>query len=101
MYEGETLGVVGESGCGKTTTGRMLTRILKPTDGSIRYHQADGSTDDVATLEGAALKRFRRDVRMIFQDPFSSLNPRLTVLEIVGQSLSAYRKWPPARGDGG
>jgi peptide/nickel transport system ATP-binding protein len=90
VFEGETLGVVGESGCGKTTTGRLLTRILKPTGGSITYHGPGGDTADVAKLEGAALKRFRRDVRMIFQDPFSSLNPRLTVLDIVGQSLSAH-----------
>ncbi|MCB1741923.1 MAG: ATP-binding cassette domain-containing protein, partial [Gammaproteobacteria bacterium] len=85
-----TLGLVGESGCGKTTTGRLLTRILKPTAGSIEYHQADGGTDDIAGLEGPALKAFRRDIRMIFQDPFSSLNLRLPVLDIIGQSLSAY-----------
>jgi len=90
VYEGETFGLVGESGCGKTTTGRTLSRILRPTDGSITYTRTDGSEVDIARLEGPELKSFRRDIRMIFQDPFSSLNPRLSVLATVGQSLSAY-----------
>jgi len=89
VRQGETFGLVGESGCGKTTTGRCLTRILEPTAGEVRYHQADGKVVDLTHMRSRALKKFRRDIRMIFQDPFSSLNPRLTVLEIVGQCLSA------------
>ena len=84
---GETLSLVGESGCGKTTTGRAVLRIYDPTDGQIVYHPRVGEAVDIAGLPKRELKAYRRDVRMIFQDPQSSLNPRLTVLEIVGQPL--------------
>ncbi len=84
---GETLSLVGESGCGKTTTGRAVLRILKPSAGEILYHPKDGPPVDLAGLDKRALRPYRRDIRMIFQDPQSSLNPRLPVLEIVGQCL--------------
>ena len=90
VNEGETFGIVGESGCGKTTTGRCLTRILTPTEGEIHYRRRDGDTVDLATLPAGELKPVRRDIRMIFQDPYSSLNPRKTVLDIVGQGLTAH-----------
>ena len=88
---GETLSLVGEFGCGKTTTGRALLRIYEPTEGSILYRRRDGEVVDIAAMPREALKAYRRDVRMIFQDPQSSLNPRLTVLEIVGQPLKINR----------
>jgi peptide/nickel transport system ATP-binding protein len=87
LAPGETLSVVGESGCGKTTTGRSLLRIVEPTGGTIHYTDNDGVTHDVRGLDAKGLRHFRRDVRMVFQDPVASLNPRLPVAEIIGESV--------------
>jgi peptide/nickel transport system ATP-binding protein len=87
LRPGETLGIVGESGSGKTTMGRCLLRVYEPTAGKIAYRQADGSVVDLIQATPDALKRLRREIRMIFQDPFGSLNPRMTVAQIVGEPL--------------
>ena len=84
---GETLSLVGESGCGKTTTGRCIVRVYKPSAGQIEYQAGEQSSVDLAQLDNRALRPYRRQIRMIFQDPFSSLNPRLPILQIVGESL--------------
>ncbi len=84
---GETLGIVGESGSGKTTLGRCLLRVYEPTAGQILYRRTDGSVTDVASLEQDKLRECRREMRMIFQDPFASLNPRMTVGQIIGEPL--------------
>lgn len=91
IYQGETLGLVGESGCGKTTTGRCLLRVYEPTAGEILYNDRNGRNVDLATLGTKGLKPYRREIRMIFQDPYSSLNPRLPVLEIVGEPLKVNK----------
>ena len=86
LFEGECLGLVGESGSGKTTVGRAILRALTPTDGEVWFRK-DGREIDVARAPHDVLKVLRRDMQMIFQDPYASLNPRMTVLDIVAEPL--------------
>ena len=85
IYEGETLGIVGESGCGKSTTGEMLLGLLKPTEGTVKF-----MGKDLTKLNKKELREIRKDIQVIFQDPYSSLNPRMTVEQIIGEPLQLH-----------
>jgi peptide/nickel transport system ATP-binding protein len=90
VRHGETLALVGESGCGKTTVGRCIVRAYEPTGGEILYQNDRSQSVNLATLSKGELKTYRRQLRMIFQDPYASLNPRMNVLNIVGQPLRIH-----------
>ena len=101
IYAGETLGLVGESGCGKSTLGRTLLQLYPQTDGQVFYYK-DGKEIDLKSLSKAEMRVLRKDLQLIFQDPYSSLNPRMTVGQIIGEGLvshGVFKRGDPAMRD--
>ncbi len=97
VYEGETIGIVGESGCGKTTLGRCIVRAYEPTAGCVEYTASDGQLLDFLKIDKQTMKKYRKEIQMIFQDPYSSLDSRMTVLDIIKEPILAnYPKMPKA-----
>jgi len=90
LHEREVLGLVGESGCGKTTVGRTILRLYEPTSGEVRFRAKSGEWVDVAKISLNKMKPLRQEMRMIFQDPFSSLNPRMTVRDLIAEPLEIH-----------
>lgn len=97
VTKGETIGIVGESGCGKSTLGRCIVNAHKPTSGDILYKGSDGKEYNLASLDKKTLRQLRKEIQMIFQDPYSSLNPRMTVFDIISEPLKTnFKKMPKA-----
>ena len=85
--EGETIGIVGESGCGKTTLGRCIVRAYEPSEGEVLYTAGDGETVNFTKIDPKTMKKYRKEIQMIFQDPFTSLNPRLSISSIIAEPI--------------
>ena len=97
---GETIGIVGESGCGKTTLGRCIVRAYNASEGEVFYRTREGEEVDFLKVDKKKMKEIRKEIQMIFQDPYSSLDPRMTVLDIIKEPLKAnYPKMPKAEMD--
>jgi peptide/nickel transport system ATP-binding protein len=95
LYKGSTFGLVGESGCGKTTTGRLILKVMKPTGGSIIFYDSENGPTEITALSDRKMRTFRKKIQMVFQDPYSSLDPRMTIQQVVGEPLRAQGKVDP------